>query len=55
MLISMMINRLIDSRRLADHFIGKSHIAFLAIRRKLKQLEEMDLPDPLGIITFYDV
>lgn len=36
---------LLICRRLADHFTGKSHVAFLAIRKKLKQLEAMNLTD----------
>ncbi|KAK8831662.1 hypothetical protein WA577_004977 [Blastocystis sp. JDR] len=30
-------------QRIADHFIGKSHIAFLAIRKKLRQLQAMGI------------
>lgn len=29
------------NRRLSDHFTGKSHQAYLLMRRKLKQLEEV--------------
>lgn len=31
------------ARRLADHFVGKSHVAFLAIRKKLSKLQQMNL------------
>ena len=39
------------SRRLADHFSGKAHLAYLAIRKKLKELDSQPIPAPLSLVT----
>ena len=36
----------VRNRRLADHFSGKAHLAYLAIRKKLKELDSQPIPTP---------
>ena len=36
----------VRKRRLADHFSGKAHLAYLAIRKKLKELDSQPIPTP---------